>query len=62
MNKEEMAGLLYETYCQAVGGKAFNGDSLPAWKEFSGDASKSKQANAWRIVAETTLAFSRGEL
>jgi len=48
---EELAGKLYEAYCQAVGGKAFNGDPLPEWEEFRADPSKTKQSNAWVIVA-----------
>jgi len=27
----EIAGQLYDRYCVAVGGKAFNGDPLPSW-------------------------------
>lgn len=30
---ETIAGLLYEHYCDAVGGVAFNGDPLPNWCE-----------------------------
>ncbi len=48
---EEFAGLLYETYCQAVGGKAFNGDTLPRWEEFRADPTKQKQSDAWVEVA-----------
>lgn len=62
MNKELVdkhticyAGLLYETYCEAVGGVAFNGDPLPKWEEFSRDASKTKQSDAWIAVAKKAL-------
>jgi hypothetical protein len=48
---EELAKALYETYCAAVGGVAFNGDKLPSWAEFSNDPAKVKQAKAWRAVA-----------
>jgi len=48
---EEKAGQLYEVYCEAVGGVAFNGDPLPPWKDFSSDPGKVKQADAWRAVA-----------
>lgn|SRR5678815_2461117 len=51
MNEEEIAGDLYETYCVAVGGKAFNGDPLPGWKVFRADPSKQKQSDAWVAVA-----------
>lgn len=30
---EILGKLAYETYCRAVGGKAFNGDRLPTWEE-----------------------------
>lgn len=49
---DNVARQLYEVYCRAVGGIAFNGDPLPSWEEFSKDASKLKQANGWRAVAE----------
>lgn len=51
---EALAGQLYDAYCAAVGGKAFNGDLLPAWVEFSADEKKRKQVEAW--VATATLA------
>lgn len=54
---EELAEELYEAYCVAVGGKAFNGDNLPSWKEFRNDPSKKKQSDAWIVVAETALSF-----
>jgi hypothetical protein len=45
--KTEIAKRLYETYCAAVGGKAFNGDPLPGWEEFSADEKKKLQSDAW---------------
>lgn len=54
---KQLAGELYEYYCQAVGGKAFNGDPLPSWQEFSSDPNKQKQANAWLKVAEKAVYF-----
>ena len=54
-NIEEIAGQLYETYCQAVGGKAFNGDPLPTWKEFRADPAKQKQSEAWIQVAQKAV-------
>ncbi len=51
MTIEELAGELYNNYCKDVGGKAFNGDPLPDWKEFSVDPNKTKQSNAWRGAA-----------
>lgn len=32
INRETVAKELYETYCTAVGGVAFNGDKLPDWE------------------------------
>lgn len=55
INIEEHAGFLYETYCNAVGGKAFNGDPLPSWSEFADDPKKQVQADAWREVARVSL-------
>lgn len=52
---ETVAGRLYEKYCVAVGGVAFNGDTLPNWAAFSADPTKTKQADAWRAVAEEAL-------
>lgn len=51
MDNEEIASKLYEEYCAAVGGVAFNGDKLPGWAEFAADPGKTKQADAWRAVA-----------
>ena len=47
---ETIAGVLYTQYCDAVGGKAFNGDPLPKWSEFRADPSKQKQSDAWVVV------------
>lgn len=52
MDNNQIAERLYERYCAAVGGVAFNGDKLPTWAEFSSDPGKTKQANAWLAVAE----------
>lgn len=53
---DQIAGKMYETYCAAVGGKAFNGDPLPAWAEFSVDPAKETQANGWRAAAAASQA------
>ncbi len=61
---EEIAEKLYEQYCQAVGGKAFNGDTLPDWKTFRADSAKAKQSDAWMVVgkvAEDLIDSSAGE-
>ena len=49
---ESLAAQLYERYCAAVGGVAFNGDPLPAWATFKADPSKQKQVGAWIQVGE----------
>lgn len=49
---EKLAQILYEGYCLAVGGKAFNGDDLPKWEAFRADQSKLVQSNGWMTVAE----------
>lgn len=48
---EYIASKLYETYCEAVGGKAHDGDPLPKWPEFRMDQTKKKQSDAWILVA-----------
>ncbi len=47
----EKAIELYDVYTAAVGGKAWDGRPLPSGSEFMADASKQKQADAWRAVA-----------
>ena len=54
-NKEQFACRLYDVYCEAVGGKAWDGRPLPSSEEFFYDATKVKQADAWRAVAEFAL-------
>lgn len=55
INIEEHAALLYQTYCAAVGGLAFNGDPLPDWETFASDPGKTKQVDAWLAVARQSL-------
>lgn len=52
-----LAKLMYDDYCEAVGGKAFNGDPLPNSREFFNDESKKKQSNAWLVCAETAINY-----
>lgn len=52
---ETLAGKLYTTYCEGVGGVAFNGDMLPTWEEFRADDSKRKQSDAWVHVATNAI-------
>ena len=55
--KEALAHKMYDDYSEAVGGKAFNGDQLPKSEEFFADITKQKQANAWRVAADTAFNF-----
>lgn len=52
---EHIASQLYTEYCAKVGGKAFNGDPLPAWEQFAADPAKQKQVEAWRAVAKLAV-------
>jgi len=49
---EQIAEVMYTTYCASVGGKAFNGDPLPSWVEFGKDEKKKAQRNAWIASAD----------
>jgi len=53
------ACLAYSAYCDAVGGKAFNGDPLPDWKTFRADPAKAKQADAWEAAARALSSPTR---
>ena len=55
MTATDLAKLMYDGYCEAVGGKAFNGDPLPKSNEFFEDETKQKQANAW--IKAACIAF-----
>lgn len=48
---ETIAGQLYDVYCKEVGGKAYDGKSLPSWQDFRNDPSKRTQSDAWVKVA-----------
>ena len=64
IDREQLAGVLYETYCAAVGRFAFNGDPLPDWQSFRADAGKLRQSDAWVAVADKAVvecAIRRGE-
>lgn len=50
-----LAHRMYTLYCKEVGGKAFNGDTLPSAEEFFADETKNKQSNAWLEVADDVL-------
>jgi len=52
---ELIAEQLYSAYCEAVGGRAFNGDALPDWAEFRDDPRKQKQVDAWLATAQKAV-------
>lgn len=52
-----LAKKMYDVYCEAVGGVAFNGDPLPKSEEFFSDESKRKQSNAWDESAKAAIVF-----
>jgi len=52
-----LARLMYDTYCKAVGGLAFNGDPLPTSKEFFSDQTKTKQRDGWDAAALCAIDF-----
>lgn len=54
IDKDVLAKKTYDLYCEAVGGKAYNGDPLPKSEDFFSDETKSKQADAWRKALEPT--------
>ena len=53
--REQLAEFLYQTYCEAVGGVAYDGKQLPTWAEFVKDPAKTKQAQAWGAVSDIVL-------
>ena len=55
-----LAAHIYECYCHAVGGKAFNGDPLPSWPEFQNDPKKKLQSDAWIAVANAARNWISG--
>lgn len=59
IDAETLAEVLYEEYCKAVGGTAFNGDPLPDWDTFYADPNKVKQANAWIVTAAKAIELLR---
>jgi len=52
---EYIARQMYDAYCAAVGGKAFNGDHLPSAETFFADPTKEKQAKAWIAAADVAI-------
>lgn len=52
---EKLAMAMYDEYCEAVGGKAYDGKPLPTAKEFFDDATKAKQQRGWFRAASKAL-------
>jgi len=52
-----LAKTLYATYCCSVGGKAYNGDSLPCATDFFSDSTKAVQVKAWIDTAAAARAI-----
>ena len=52
---EATARTLWETYRQAVGGRAMNGDPLPDWPALVSDTAKTTVVAAWRASAKAAL-------
>ena len=59
MNKETLTEKLYNNYCVRVGGKAFNGNALPTWKDFESHPEKQVQVEAWRGTADDAIYILR---
>ncbi len=57
IQEQKLAAAMYTEYCQAVGGKAHNGDILPDWKTFSEDPYKQLQSQGWVAAAKRAIAF-----
>jgi len=51
----ELGGVAYTAYCNAVGGKSFNGDALPTWGEMLADPKKLRLVEAWAIAADAVI-------
>lgn len=56
---EDLAELLYERYCEEVGGRAYDGMPLPNWKQFRSDPNKRVQSEAWVRVASMAALIAR---
>lgn len=50
-----LAHKLYDIYCEAVGGKAYDNKPLPTAEEFFNDPSKEKQQKGWIAVAKAVV-------
>ena len=57
INLEGLAQSMYEGYCESVGWKSFNGDTLPQWVEFYNDPKKEIQSKAWIAAAQSAIDY-----
>ena len=48
----------YDAYTNAVGGKAWNGDTLPTWAEMSADSKKEKLVTAWKAAGRAVAHYT----
>ena len=55
---DRVAAHFYAVYCDSVGGKAWNGDSLPDWAALNADPAKARIIEAWKAVARAALGFN----
>lgn len=58
---EQVAMAMYDEYCAAVGGKAYDGRPLPTAAEFFEDKTKQKQAMGWFAAASKALELILGD-
>jgi hypothetical protein len=59
---DEVGGLAYETYCKAVGGKAFSGDLLPTWAVLCKDEKKENLVVAWKRAGRAVASLVEKKL
>ena len=57
----ELAKAIYDEYCAAVGGKAYDGKPLPTAAEFFADKTKQKQAMGWFAAASKAIELILGD-
>lgn len=58
---EQVAMAMYDEYCAAVGGKAYDGRPLPTSAEFFEDDTKAKQQRGWFAAASKALEIILGD-
>lgn len=58
---KQVAMAMYDEYCAAVGGKAYDGRPLPTAAEFFDDDTKRKQARGWFAAASKAIELILGD-